>query len=115
MPSWLADVCAVLLQLLPVALWCAWWLWGVDWNKAWPVLARGAWAPVVLLVLLSAYVWSHISPGDGNCLGLIIIPNFWWQLGSVSTWTVLALFCGWLQGKLGWAPAEINLEPPPVE
>ena len=24
----------------------------------------------------------------------------------------LTLLCGWLQGLLGWTPAEVNLEPP---
>jgi hypothetical protein len=25
---------------------------------------------------------------------------------------LLTLFCGWLQGVLGWTPPEIELEPP---
>jgi hypothetical protein len=112
-PDWLADVFALLLRLLPGALWCAWWLWGVNWKKAWPVLAQGAWAPVLLLMILSALVWSRISPSSRDCFGLFTIPNFWWHLGGVGALTAVALFCGWLQGKLGWAPVDINLEPPP--
>jgi hypothetical protein len=40
------------------------------------------------------------------------IPNFWWQLGGVGLLVGTALFCGWLQGVLGWTPEEIDLEPP---
>jgi hypothetical protein len=101
------------LFLLPVALWCAWWLWGVNWKKAWPVLAGGAWAPVVLLMVMAALVWSRIAPASCDCLGFPV-ANFWWQLGAVGALVTLALFCGWVQGRLDWTPQEINLEPPPA-
>jgi hypothetical protein len=112
MPDWLAEVFGTLLQLLPGGLWCAWWLWAVDWRKTWTVLAQGAWAPVVLIGALSAYAWSRVSPSECTCLRLITVPNFWWQLGSVSALVAVALFCGWLQDKVGWAPAEVDLSPP---
>ena len=38
MPEWLARLIAVLQALIPGGLWCAWWLWGVNWKKTWPVL-----------------------------------------------------------------------------
>ena len=92
--------------------WIAWWLWGVNWKKAWPVLAQGAWVPVVLLMVVGALVWSRITPEPCECLRVVTIPNFWWQLGGVSTLAAIALFCGWVQGVLGWAPADIDLAPP---
>ena len=94
--------------------WIAWWLWGVNWKKAWPVLAQGAWAPAVLLIVIGALVWSRIAPSDCTCLGFVTVPNFWWQLGGVGLLAAITLFCGWLQGVFGWAPAEIDLEPPPA-
>jgi hypothetical protein len=112
MSDTLAWVLGVMLQLLPGGLWCAWWLWCVNWRKAWPVLAHGGWVPVVLLMYTSALAWSQVSPGPCNCLPFLTIPNFWWQLGSVTTLTLIALLCGWLQGKLGWTPAEVHFEPP---
>jgi hypothetical protein len=93
-------------------VWVAWWLCGVDWKKAWPILAQGAWAPVVLIMVTSALVWSQIAPRTCTCLGLFEVPNFWWQLGDVSVLTGLALVCGWLQVTMGWTPAETNLDPP---
>jgi hypothetical protein len=91
----------------------AWCLWGINWRKAWPVLAEGAWLPFVLLGVTIAIVWSQVAPGPGHCLGgLLIVPNFWWQLGDVTLLALMALFCGYVQTKCGWAPAELDLEPP---
>jgi hypothetical protein len=112
LPEWLSRLFAVLLQLLPAGLWCAWWLWAVNWKKTWPVLARGAWVPVVLLMLVAAGVWSRLAPGPYSGLGVVTIPNFWWQLGGVGALAAAALFCGYLQGYFGWEPAEIDLELP---
>ena len=113
------DLGSLSVELLALALtwslliaWVAWWLLAVNWTKAWPVLARGAWAPLVLLMLVSALVWSRISPTDCGCLGFVTIPNFWWQLGAVGLLAAVTFFCGWLQGLFHWAPAEISLEPP---
>jgi hypothetical protein len=112
----LEDLLVVGLRWSLVIAWTAWWLWAVNWQKTWPVLARGAWAPVVLLMLVAALVWSRLAPGPCDCLGFVTVPNFWWQLGGVGLLAALTLLCGWLQGVFGWTPAEINLEPPaPVD
>jgi hypothetical protein len=87
--------------LLPLAVWIVWWLLAVNWQKLWPVLARGAWAPVVLLLLMEAVVWSRLEPW-----------RFIWQLGIAFGLAALALFCGWLQGRLHSTPGEVPLEPP---
>jgi hypothetical protein len=106
MLSWAGQT---LLVLLPLILWCAWWLGGVNWTKAWPVLAGGGWAPVLLLMAVATLAWSSIQPVPPDWLAL---PNVWWQLACVCGLAAIALFCGWLQGYFGWAPAEIDLEPP---
>ena len=93
-------------------VWVAWWLWGVNWKKAWPVLSQGAWAPFMRLALAGAMVWSQLAPSNCTCLGFVTVPNFWWQLGGVGLLLAVTLFCGWLQGVFQWAPAEIDLEPP---
>jgi hypothetical protein len=119
----LAQLVAVLgkliIELLALALhgallifWLAWSLWGINWKKVWPVLAQGAWAPGVLIVVLAALAWSRLVPSDCGCLGFMTVPNFWWQLGAVGLIVAVTLFCGWLQGVFHWEPAEINLEPP---
>jgi hypothetical protein len=63
-------------------------------------------------MLISALTWSRLAPSDCRCLGFVTVGNFWWQLGEVSLFVAVAFLCGWLQGYYGWAPAEINLEPP---
>jgi hypothetical protein len=95
----LADVLPHVLGLL---LWIIFWLWAVNWKKVWPVLAQGAWAPAVLLLVMAALAWSRMVPGA-----------FAWQLAEVGAAACVALFCGWLQGHFGWTPPEIALEPPP--
>jgi hypothetical protein len=96
------------LLLIP---WLAWWLWGVNWKNVWPVLAEGAWLPVLLIMIVTALVWSEIAPSDCGCLGFVTIPNFWWQLGGVGLLAAVTLLCGWLQTVFGWSPAEVSLEP----
>jgi hypothetical protein len=95
-----------------VVAWIAWWLVGVNWKKLWPVLAGGAWVPLVLLMFLGALAWSRMAPSECNCFGFVTIPNFWWQLGSVGLLVSLTFFCGRLQGIFGWTPEEVNLDPP---
>jgi hypothetical protein len=107
----LEDIGRFGLHWLLLIVWLAWWLWGVDWKRVWPVLTGGAWLPAVLLIVVSALVWSQLAPSDCSCLGFVTVANFWWQLGAVGLLAALTLFCGWLQGYFGWTPPEIELEP----
>jgi hypothetical protein len=108
----LVRLFGVVVMLLPLIIWCVWFLWGVNWKKAWPVLAGGAWVPVVLLMAIATLAWSRLQPEPYSFLGLVTLPNVWWQLISVSALVALALFCGFVQGYFGWTPQEIDLEPP---
>src|SRR5262245_32721081 len=100
MSETLAWILGVLLWLLPLGLWCAWWLCCVNWARVWPVLSRGGWIGVVLLMFIIALPWSRFT------------LNFWGTFGHVGAWAALALFCGWLQGQLGWTPPEMSFAPP---
>jgi len=86
-----------------VIFWLALCLFGINWRKTWPVLAQGAWAPLVLAMVVVALAWSRMTPEA---------PEFWWKLLQVSLVAAASFFCGWLQGYFHWEPAEINLEPP---
>jgi hypothetical protein len=83
-------------------VWLAWCLFGVNWKKTWAVLAQGAWAPLLLAIVLAAMAWSQMTPAA---------PHFWWKLGGVSLVVATSFFCGWVQSYFGWQPVEINLEP----
>ena len=109
--GWLGEF---LVRWLLLIVWVVWWLWGVNWRRAWAVLAEGAWVPLLLAMIAGALVWASLAPSDWDCLGWFRVPNFWWQLGGIGLLLALALFCGWLQELFGWTPAEIDLEPPPA-
>jgi hypothetical protein len=109
----LAPVWHLILAWLLLIVWIIWWLCAANWRKTWAVLGQGAWVPVVLLVVVGSLVWSQMAPSDCRCLGVVTVSNFWWQLGAVGLLAAVALFCGWLQGVLGWTPAEIDLDPEP--
>jgi hypothetical protein len=94
-----------------VIAWVAWWLWGVNWNKLWPVLAQGAWVPAALLVVVGALVWSELGPPTFDLGGLAVPNNFWWPLLGVAVLAGVTLFLGWLQGAMAWDPGEVVLEP----
>jgi hypothetical protein len=105
----------MLAPIVALALWIAFWLGAVNWKKTWPVLRIGGWAPAVLMILISASVWSRLAPSACGCLQVVTIPNYWWQLGVVSTLAAVALLCGWLQGCIGWTPTEHAVEPVAAE
>lgn len=111
-PAWVARVLGILLWVVALAAWIAWWLAAVNWQKAWLALRQGAWLGVVLGVLMVALVWSEIEPAPTQISDLGAIPSFWIRLGCAGALAALALFCGWLQGVLGWKPPEIEVEPP---
>jgi hypothetical protein len=83
-------------------VWLALCLFAINWKRVWPVLAQGAWAPLVLAMVLVAMAWSQMTPAA---------PRFWWKLGEVTLVVVASFLCGWVQGYFGWQPAEISLEP----
>ncbi len=109
-----ASSAGVLMVLPPLLVWVVWWLWAVNWKRMGPVLVRGGWAPAVLLVAASAVVWSRLEPFPYSFGAGVTLPNFVWQLAATTILAAVALFCGWVQGRLGWAPAEISVEPPDV-
>ncbi len=110
-PEPLAQAGTVFVVLLPLLLWCAWWLWCADWSKLWPVLGSGAWAPAVLLVLMGGAVWGVLDPRVLNGPGFFI-PSVVWHIVAAAGVAALTLFCGWLQGVVGWTPPEFPVHPP---
>lgn len=105
---------AALVLAATLIAWLAWWLAAVNWRRLWPVLAQGAWLPLVLMLFLAALVWSRIRPTEYLLFGTLPVANYWWQLFVIGLLTGLAFLCGWLQGVLGWTPAEVEVEPPPA-
>ena len=108
LPYWLQTLSA----LAPTLLWFLFCLWAINWQKLSAFLREGAWVPALLLIDLVALVWSRVTPRSVALLGVLTVPNFWWEFGVVSAYACLGLFAGWLQLKYGLAPQEVSLEPP---
>ncbi len=112
----LGAIAGLLLHWIAVwallIVWLAWWTWGVNWKRVWPILREGAWMPAVLLLVITALVWSRLAPGSYEGLGVTRVPNFWWQLGALGLLAILTLACGWVQDHFHWTPAHLDLEPP---
>src|SRR5262249_24640148 len=73
---------------------------------------EGGWLPLVLIAVMAALVFSAVWPSSVVVLGVLVVPNFLWQLGGTALVIGVALFCGWLQVHYGWQPPEIRVEPP---
>ena len=101
----------LLLIGTPLLAWCCFWLFAVNWKKAWSVLAQGAWMPLVLLTCFVPFVWSRIQWTNCTSVGTLPIPNFWWQFITVLLYVGVAFFCGWLQGYFHLSPFEMEIEP----
>jgi hypothetical protein len=115
----LAPWISLIVTWLLLIVWIVWWLLAANWKRIWPVLAEGAWVPMILLVVGGALAWSQLAPSRGHLLFAgsgrgLDLPNFWWQLGDVGLLVCVALLCGWIQGLLGWQPPDINFEPATV-
>lgn len=53
---------AVVVPWTPLIAWIAFWLLAVNWEKLYPVLAKGAVIGVVLIGLMMILVWGLIAP-----------------------------------------------------
>jgi hypothetical protein len=114
-PPWLYELAHILVRLLPIVAFVAWCLWAIDWRKAWPILAAGGWVALVLIGGMAAAVWAFVFPAPHVLFGSVVVPNGLWHLAAVASLICLALFCGWLQGRLGWYPPEISFAQPPAD
>lgn len=90
--------------------WLAWSLWAIDWRKLGPVLSQGGAIPLVLIAAAVGIAWAGAAPSSMLFLG-VVIPNYWWQLGTVGLLLTGTLAAGWLQLKMGWFPSEVVLAP----
>ena len=52
----------VILPWLPVLAWVGFWTFAVNWAKAFPVLWRGGFIGVLLLMFVAVLVWGSVAP-----------------------------------------------------
>lgn len=107
------NLVRVILPWLPLLCWIGFWTFAVDWAKAFPVLKRGGFIGVLLLMFMAVLVWGAVAPPVGGkhlMLGLSV-SNHAGKFIYVTMVTCIALLCGSAQlsgafGRLSEFPDE---------
>ena len=73
-PDWWNTSGRIWIKLVPVLLLAIWCVAAVDWRRAWPVLAAGGWAPLVLIGIMAGAVALMIWPKSIELGGGLMIP-----------------------------------------
>ncbi len=103
----------VILPWLPLLGWVGFWTFAVNWAKAFPILRRGGFIGILLLMFVAVLVWAAVAPPENGkhlMLGLSV-NNHAGKLIYVTMLTCIALLCGSAQlsgsfGRLGEFPEE---------
>ena len=84
--------------LLPLIVWCGFWLFGVDWTRLRVVLLRGGWIAVLLVGIVMVLIWEQVSPGlNGPVLGLTELSPYVDKMMYVSGLFGVMFICGAIQ------------------
>jgi hypothetical protein len=89
----------VLLPLLPLIAWVAYWTFGVNWTRLRSVLLQGGWVGLILLGFLAVLVWGTVAPpaaGAHQFFGLTL-GNFVGKTVLVTALICIMLLCGSVQ------------------
>jgi hypothetical protein len=95
----LVSLLVFIVPWTPLIAWIAFWLLAVNWEKLYPVLARGAIVGVLLIGLMMILVWGLIAPppdGTHHLFGLRP-TNFVGKTIYVTMLLTIAALCGSVQ------------------
>ncbi|MFM7038614.1 MAG: hypothetical protein ACKO2L_12930 [Planctomycetaceae bacterium] len=109
----LLSLINVAVPWLPLLAWIGFWGLAVNWTKAFPILRRGGYFGVLLLMFAAVLVWGSVAPPEGGLhflLGLSV-SNYTGKFLYVTMLTCIALLCGSAQlngafGRLAEFPEE---------
>jgi len=109
----IVNLVRVILPWLPLLGWVGFWTFAVNWAKAFPILRRGGFVGVLLLMFVAVLVWAAVAPPTGGkhlMLGLSV-GNHAGKFIYVTMLTCIAVLCGSAQlsgsfGRLGEFPDE---------
>ena len=107
------NLVRVILPWLPLLAWVGFWTFAVNWAKAFPILRRGGFIGILLLMFVAVIVWAAVAPpvnGKHLMLGLSV-SNYAGKFIYVTMLTCIALLCGSAQlsgafGRLAEFPEE---------
>jgi hypothetical protein len=89
----------VLLPLIPLVAWIAFWTLAVNWTKLRVVLLQGGWIGLALIAAVSVLIWGTVAPpptGSHHLLGLTL-GNFVGKTVFVTTLVCIMFLCGSVQ------------------
>ncbi len=109
----LVNLVRVVLPWLPLLGWVGFWAFAVNWAKTLPILRRGGFIGILLLMFVAVLVWAAVDPPENGkhlMLGLSV-SNHAGKFIYVTMLTCIALLCGSSQlsgafGRLGEFPEE---------
>jgi len=99
------NLLRVILPWLPLVGWVGYWTFAVNWEKVFPILRRGGFAGILLLMFVTVLVWAAVAPPENGrhlMLGLSL-SNHAGKFIYVTMLTCIALLCGsaQLSGSFG--------------
>jgi hypothetical protein len=89
----------VLVPLIPLVVWVAFWTLAVNWTKLRSVLLQGGWIGLALIAVIAVLVWGTVAPppsGAHHLLGLTL-GNFVGKTVFVTTLVCIMFLCGSVQ------------------
>jgi hypothetical protein len=101
----LVSLLRIILPWLPLLAWIGFWLFAVNWSKAFPILRRGGAIGVLLAMFIAVLVWGSVAPPEGGTHSLLglAVSNYAGKFMYVTMLACMALLCGSVQmsGALG--------------
>lgn len=112
----IVALATLLVPLIPLAIWIAYWTLGVNWTRLRLVLLRGGWIGLLLLGLVAVMVWGTVDPppsGYHQFLGLTV-GNFVGKTVLVTVLICIMFLCGSVQLS-GFCGSLCQFDEPPLE
>lgn len=93
------SVLGLVVPWTPLIAWVAFWLLAVNWEKLYPVLAKGGAIGVFLIGLMMILVWGLIAPPEGGVHHLFGLEptNFAGKTIYVTMLFLIMALCGSVQ------------------
>lgn len=90
------NLVRVIVPWLPLLAWIGFWTFAVNWAKAFPILRRGGFIGVLLLMFVSVLVWGSVAPpvGGEHVMFGLSVSNYVGKFIYVTMLTCIALLCG---------------------
>ncbi len=84
--------------VMPLLIWCVFWLFAVDWTRLRHIMLRGGWIGVVLIGVVMVVAWQQLDPeAADSLLGLMNLNGYIEKMMYVTGLFSLMFICGAVQ------------------